>query len=532
MRLLKIGSRTCPSCTANKRFDKDIAWQLGYDLVDIYKNTVDYDAIKSVREQFTGQGWKLAFPTYVFVDDELNILGSVSGVTTAGMFKAALQACLKKNATPKGEIDCTPVGEQCGAANFENWIILTGEDGHVVRYDKREDGSCHAFGADIEPLHRNTKYNYELFSTFADPGQPPGTGRILHRIVNDGRKLEMEESDDMDWADLTIEMAPGYGTFEWTSDTTGVLTVPETCGDFPGLGDNACSENGGTPDGCTPTTIFTEMNDQPRFYAHVWDRSKITSVAVLNVYDPQGHKLLIDFNRNVCDLPDIANSYCICSNKTAAGAGGETAYGEILEVLSVDVEQLSETTFEYFFYGTIQQEPGTEGSSSGINDKAFVPSCLQFFCCNNNGGGNGCEDGRPDGNIDIGDGDGDGLGDCDKRPTPEPVPGSNDRNPVYLYDRLNHTYIFCCPIKADVTWLLPFDTLPPVFQRYITAVASVRVSAQMINNPQLFQLLKDRENTLRMECMNYELEQGDLNFLNQPDHSTYLSYQTMQTLNR
>ena len=160
-------------------------------------------------------------------------------------------------------------------------------------------------------------------------------------------------------------------------------------------------------------------------------------------------------------------------------------------------------------------------------ERNIIPACLQFQCCQNK-----CEDGRPDGNINIGDGDGDGLGDCDKRPTPDPVPGSNSKNQVYLYDRLNHTYIFCCPIKADVTWLLPFDTMPPVFQRYVTTTASVRVAAQMINNPQLFQLLKDRENTLRMECMNYEMEQADLNFLNQPDHSTYMSYQTMQTLNR
>ena len=160
-------------------------------------------------------------------------------------------------------------------------------------------------------------------------------------------------------------------------------------------------------------------------------------------------------------------------------------------------------------------------------ERNIIPACFQFQCCQNK-----CEEGRPDGNIDIGDGDGDGLGDCDKRPTPEPVPGSNSKNQTYLYDRLNHTFIFCCPIKADVTWLLPFDTMPPVFQRYVTTTASVRVAAQMVNNPQLFQLLKDRENTLRMECMNYELEQGDLNFLNQPDHSTYMSYQTMQTLNR
>ena len=162
-----------------------------------------------------------------------------------------------------------------------------------------------------------------------------------------------------------------------------------------------------------------------------------------------------------------------------------------------------------------------------VVERNIIPACLQFQCCQNK-----CEEGRPDGNINIGDGDGDGLGDCDKRPTPEPVPGSNTKNQTYLYDRLNHTFIFCCPIKADVTWLLPFDTMPPVFQRYVTTTASVRVAAQMINNPQLFQLLKDRENTLRMECMNYEMEQADLNFLNQPDHSTYMSYQTMQTLNR
>lgn len=176
-----------------------------------------------------------------------------------------------------------------------------------------------------------------------------------------------------------------------------------------------------------------------------------------------------------------------------------------------------------------------------IVERNIIPACLQFQCCQadkceegsiNIGDGDCEECSSPDGDINIGDGDGDGLGDCDKRPTPEPVPGSNDRNQTYLYDRLNHTFVFCCPIHADVTWLLPFDTMPPVFQRYVTTTASVRVAAQMVNNPQLFQLLKDRENTLRMECMNYEMEQADLNFLNQPDHSTYMSYQTMQTLNR
>ena len=92
--------------------------------------------------------------------------------------------------------------------------------------------------------------------------------------------------------------------------------------------------------------------------------------------------------------------------------------------------------------------------------------------------------------------------------------------------------MFCCPIKTDVTWLIRFDAIPPVFQRYITTIASVRASAQMVDNPQLFQLLKDREQMLRMECTNYELAQGDLNYLGQPDYSTYVGYQPFQTLMR
>ena len=150
----------------------------------------------------------------------------------------------------------------------------------------------------------------------------------------------------------------------------------------------------------------------------------------------------------------------------------------------------------------------------------FYPNCINIQCCPD------CDDEVPP--FEPGDND-----DCDNKPDPNPVPGTDGpAAAVYLYDRLNHTYVFCCPILADVTWLLPFDAIPPVFQRYITAAATVRAAAQLVNNPQLFQLLKDRENTLRMECMNYELEQGDLTFLGQPDHTAYVGYQPIQTLNR
>ncbi len=159
-------------------------------------------------------------------------------------------------------------------------------------------------------------------------------------------------------------------------------------------------------------------------------------------------------------------------------------------------------------------EPAPEPPSG-----AFYPQCFYLVCCPD------CPPTPPA--FEEGD-----NGDCDNRPEPDEVPGTNTRAKVYLYDRLNHTFIFCCPIKTDVTWLLPFDAIPPVFQRYITTMASVRAAAQMVDNPQLFQLLKDRENTLRMECMNYELEQGDLNYLGQPDYTTYVGYQPIQTLNR
>ena len=150
----------------------------------------------------------------------------------------------------------------------------------------------------------------------------------------------------------------------------------------------------------------------------------------------------------------------------------------------------------------------------------FYPNCISIQCCPD------CDDEIPP--FEPGDND-----DCNNKPEPNPVPGTDGTAAtVYLYDRLNHTFVFCCPILADVTWLLPFDAIPPIFQRYITAAATVRAAAQLVNNPQLFQLLKDRENTLRMECMNYELEQGDLNFLGQPDHTAYVGYQPIQTLNR
>ena len=151
------------------------------------------------------------------------------------------------------------------------------------------------------------------------------------------------------------------------------------------------------------------------------------------------------------------------------------------------------------------------------DELAFIPACWAFQCCPE------CPDVPPALPEEE---------DCEGKPDPDCLEDAETKTAVYLYDRLNHTYVFCCPIKADVTWLIRFDAIPPIFQRYITTIASVRAAAQMVDNPQLFQLLKDREQMLRMECSNYELEQGDLNYLGQPDYSTYVGYQPFQTLMR
>ena len=101
-----------------------------------------------------------------------------------------------------------------------------------------------------------------------------------------------------------------------------------------------------------------------------------------------------------------------------------------------------------------------------------------------------------------------------------------------LYDKINHSYYFDKPIKADITWLFPFEDLPSVFKRYITAKAATRAATQMVGNPQLTQLLASQEALTRAGCMEYECNQGDYTFFGTPDNTAYRSYQPYKTLAR
>ena len=101
-----------------------------------------------------------------------------------------------------------------------------------------------------------------------------------------------------------------------------------------------------------------------------------------------------------------------------------------------------------------------------------------------------------------------------------------------LYNKLTHSYYFDKPIEADITWLLPYEDLPSVFKRYITAKAATRAATQMVGNPQLTQLLASQEALTRAGCMEYECNQGDYTFFGTPDNTVYRSYQPYRTLAR
>ena len=46
----------------------------------------------------------------------------------------------------------------------------------------------------------------------------------------------------------------------------------------------------------------------------------------------------------------------------------------------------------------------------------------------------------------------------------------------FLYNRYGNTYVFGSSIEAEVTWLLPWDELPPHAQNYITVTSALRMA--------------------------------------------------------
>jgi len=102
----------------------------------------------------------------------------------------------------------------------------------------------------------------------------------------------------------------------------------------------------------------------------------------------------------------------------------------------------------------------------------------------------------------------------------------------FLYDKVNHTYIWDQDIAADIVWWFTYEDLPSVFKRYATYKAGTRAATQMVGNPQLVQLLAAQEVQARAACMEYECNQGDYNMFGFGHNTSYTAYKPHQGLNR
>lgn len=103
---------------------------------------------------------------------------------------------------------------------------------------------------------------------------------------------------------------------------------------------------------------------------------------------------------------------------------------------------------------------------------------------------------------------------------------------LMVYDKLNHTFTFDNDKLVDVVFLVKFEHLPSVFQRYITLRAAGRAATQLVANPQLVQLLSTQEMQARANCLDYDCDIEDPSFLGIPDETTYRSFIPSDALRR
>ena len=101
-----------------------------------------------------------------------------------------------------------------------------------------------------------------------------------------------------------------------------------------------------------------------------------------------------------------------------------------------------------------------------------------------------------------------------------------------LYNLVDHTNVFSGEILLDITYLVQFTDLPPVFQRYVTSRAASRAAAQLVSNPELVKLLQSQEALTRASVMEYETQQGDHSYMGWGHNTSYSSYQPYKALRR
>jgi len=102
-----------------------------------------------------------------------------------------------------------------------------------------------------------------------------------------------------------------------------------------------------------------------------------------------------------------------------------------------------------------------------------------------------------------------------------------------LWDRLNHTFVFNDPIRADIVWYFDFTDVPPAIQAYITARAARMCAVKMVGDRELQALLQEQEMMTRAGALEYDCNQGDYSMFGFRDGENYYnSYQPFQALMR
>tara|TARA_Y100000401_G_scaffold4026_1_gene2817 strand:- start:6390 stop:6998 length:609 start_codon:yes stop_codon:yes gene_type:complete len=102
-----------------------------------------------------------------------------------------------------------------------------------------------------------------------------------------------------------------------------------------------------------------------------------------------------------------------------------------------------------------------------------------------------------------------------------------------LYDKAEHTYTFEDKVECDVVWLFDWVDLPVPIQDYIVAKAAAITSSRIVGDPTQFQILSQREQTLRANALEYDCNQADYTFFGHPEgENFYLSYQPYKALYR
>ena len=101
-----------------------------------------------------------------------------------------------------------------------------------------------------------------------------------------------------------------------------------------------------------------------------------------------------------------------------------------------------------------------------------------------------------------------------------------------LYDKYDHTDEFTEDLSLDVVWLQKFEDIPQVFKRYVIYCASSRAAAQLVANPQLVQMLQQKEGYARAACLEYECNQTDPSFFGLGHDQRYTSFIPLDALRR